>query len=227
MNKRDKCIIDDIQKFRVLSRDQIIELYFSNLSNPVSACNLVLKRLQDRNYIKACKDFRPYLYVPSESKMKANSQKVFHFLEIANTYIEMKKYDSNLSHVQVEPKYKKGMVEPDLFCIFQNTPFFVEIQLSIYNEKIMNEKIQRYEQFFHSNVWRDFTWQQKEKEVFPIIIIITNTHYDIESDLKILQYPSIEELMKQHSNKNKKDKPTKGLISKTKDKKDTIKIVVQ
>ncbi|PEK34093.1 replication-relaxation family protein [Bacillus pseudomycoides] len=227
MNKRDRCIINDIQKFRVLSRDQIIELYFSNLSNPVSTCNLVLKRLQDRNYIKACKEFRPYLYVPNESKMKSNSQKVFHFLKIADTYIEMKKYDSKLSNVQVEPKYKKGMVEPDLFCIFQNTPFFLEIQLSVYNEKVMNEKIQRYEQFFYSNVWKDFEWQQEGKEIFPIIIMITDTYYDIESDLKILQYPSIEALMKKHSNKNKKDKPTKGLTSKVKSEKETIRIVVK
>ncbi|MEM5663046.1 hypothetical protein AAHB94_00805 [Bacillus toyonensis] len=127
MNKRDKLIVEDINKFRVLSRDQIIDLYFSHLKNPISTCNLVLKRLQDRGYIKACKDFRPYLYVSADSKIKENSQKAFHFLKIVDVYIQLKKYDRKVSHVLIEPKIgTKGTVEPDLFCVFRNTPFLLK-----------------------------------------------------------------------------------------------------
>lgn len=199
MNKRDKLIIDDINKFRLLSRDQVIDLYFSHLKNPISTCNLVLKRLQDRGYIKACKDFRPYIYTSVDNKIKENSQKVFHFLKIVDTYIQLKKYDHKISHVLVEPKIgTKGTVEPDLFCIFRNTPFFIEVQRSLYSEKVMKEKIDRYESLYDSREWKKFEWQQEGKEVFPIIILITDTHYSINSGLKVLQFPDIHALMKRY-----------------------------
>ncbi|MGR5899532.1 hypothetical protein ACT7C8_18005 [Bacillus cereus] len=35
----------------------------------------------------------------------------------------------------IEPKIgTKGTVEPDLFCIFRNTPFFIEVQRSVYRK---------------------------------------------------------------------------------------------
>ncbi|MFJ8119884.1 MULTISPECIES: replication-relaxation family protein [Bacillus cereus group] len=217
MNKRDKLIVEDINKFRVLSRDQIIDLYFSHLKNPISTCNLVLKRLQDRGYIKACKDFRPYLYVSADSKIKENSQKAFHFLKIVDVYIQLKKYDRKVSHVLIEPKIgTKGTVEPDLFCIFRNTPFFIEVQRSVYSEKVMGEKIDRYEQLYDSREWKRFEWQQEGKEVFPIIILITDTHYRIESELKVLQFPDIHAFMKKHGKQeNRKSLETnKNAVSK-------------
>lgn len=208
MNKRDKLIVDDINKFRVLSRDQIIDLYFSHLKNPISTCNLVLKRLQDRGYIKACKDFRPYLYVSADHKIKENSQKVFHFLKIVDVYIQLKKYDRKVSHVLIEPKIgTKGTVEPDLFCIFRNTPFFIEVQRSVYSEKVMNEKIDRYESLYDSREWKKFEWQQEGKEIFPIIILITDTHYSINSELRVLQFPDIHGFMKRHG-KQENRKPS-------------------
>ncbi|MCC2441843.1 replication-relaxation family protein [Bacillus paranthracis] len=231
MNKRDKLIVDDINKFRVLSRDQIIDLYFSHLKNPISTCNLVLKRLQDRGYIKACKDFRPYLYVSADSKIKENSQKSLHFLKIVDVYIQLKKYDRKVSHVLIEPKIgTKGTVEPDLFCIFRNTPFFIEVQRSVYSEKVMNEKIDRYESLYDSREWKKFEWQQEGKEIFPIIILITDTHYLINSELRVLQFPDIHAFMKRHGKQeNKKPSETnKNAVSKQMTSQNgSIKIVVK
>ncbi|PDY14143.1 hypothetical protein COO16_04045 [Bacillus pseudomycoides] len=196
MNKRDKCIIDNLYRFRVLTRDQIISLHFSDLKKPISNCNLVLKRLQDRKYIKALRNFKPYVYIPSDSKIKENSQKILHFLAIADTFIEMKQYDTPTNLI-VEPKFtKKGAIEPDLFCLWKKSAFFVEVQRTVYSEKVMNEKISRYEEFYYSEVWKDFEWQKSDKKVFPIIIFITNTRYNIKTDvLKIVQVPNIQNLI--------------------------------
>ncbi|WP_028401057.1 replication-relaxation family protein [Ectobacillus panaciterrae] len=197
MNKRDKQIIDDITRFRALSRDQIIALHFSKLKKPTSNCNLVLKRLQDRQYIKACKDFTPYVYIPYESRMKENSQKIWHFLKIADTFIELKKYDAELSYTLIEPKMgEKGVIEPDLFVIFKKTPMFFEIQRTIYSEKIMQEKIMRYEQYYLSNDWQNLEWQRQDKKFFPAIILLTDTRYNIETvNLKVIQVPSVKALV--------------------------------
>lgn len=196
MNKRDKAIIQDLYRFRVLSRDQIISLHFASLKKPVSTCNLVLKRLQDRSYIKAYKRFQPFVYAPIDSKIKESSQKILHFLSIADVLIEMKEYDEP-GHVLVEPKFsEKGAIEPDLFCVFKRTPFFIEVQRNIYSDKVMKEKIGRYEAFYHSEVWKEFEWQKANKKVFPIILFITDTRYSIESDiLRIIQVPNIKDLI--------------------------------
>ncbi|EJR49915.1 hypothetical protein IIO_06511 [Bacillus cereus VD115] len=223
MNKRDKAIVNDLYRFRVLSRDQIIRLHFSDLKKPVSTCNLVLKRLQDRRYIKAFKGFQPFVYAPVDSKIKESSQKILHFLAITNTFIEMKKYDEP-SHVLIEPKFaEKGAIEPDLFCIFKRTPFFIEIQRNVYSEKVMQEKIGRYESFYNSEVWKEFEWQRKDKKVFPIILFITDTRYNIKTSvLRIVQAPNITDLI--HLFESKSTPHIKNPHAISKDQKPTIRI---
>lgn len=223
MNKRDKAIVNDLYRFRMLSRDQIIGLHFSQLKKPVSTCNLVLKRLQDRGYIKAFKSFQPFVYAPVDSKIKESSQKILHFLAIADTFIEMKKYDEP-AHVLVEPKFgEKGTIEPDLFCIFKRTPFFIEIQRNIYSEKVMKEKIGRYETFYYSEAWKEFEWQRKDKKIFPIILFITNTRYNIETNvLSIVQSPNITDLVHLFETKSPPKKKIPHAVSK--EQKPTIRI---
>ncbi|MBG9863521.1 MULTISPECIES: replication-relaxation family protein [Bacillus cereus group] len=200
MNKRDKAILNDLIRFRVMSRDQIITLHFSHLKNPVSNCNLVLKRLQDRNYIRPYKSFQPYVYAPYDSKIKDNSQKIFHFLSIVDTYIELTKYDTP-SNVLIEPKFgQKGTIECDMFCLFRNTPFMIEIQRNQYSDKVMHSKIERYEQFYLSDIWQQFHWQRPNKKIFPIVLMITDTHYQITSEyIKVVQVPNIHSLINMFS----------------------------
>ncbi|EOO22717.1 replication-relaxation family protein [Bacillus cereus] len=223
MNKRDKAIVNDLYRFRMLSRDQIIGLHFSHLKKPVNTCNLVLKRLQDRRYIKAFKNFQPFVYGPVDSKIKESSQKILHFLAIADTFIEMKKYDEP-THVLVEPKFgEKGTIEPDLFCIFKRTPFFIEIQRNVYSEKVMKEKIGRYETLYFSESWKEFEWQKKDKKVFPIILFITDTRYNIETNvLRIVQSPNVTDLVHLFEAKSSPNKKIPHTVSK--EQKPTIRI---
>lgn len=208
MKSRDLQIVKDLERFRVMSRDDITDLYFSHLKNPITNANTALKRLVRDKQIDVSTSYRPYVYFPAGSTMKRNSTKIPHFLEIVDVYKQIKSYD-NPKIFTVEPKYKKGLAEPDVFAIFKGSPFFIEIQRNVYSQEVMNKKIQRYEALFHSGELLSEPWQKEEK-VFPFIIMITDTRYEIESDvLKVFQVPSINHFMQNALNQPKRKREVK------------------
>lgn len=182
MNQRDKNIVSDIERFRVLSRDLITELHFSSLKNPVTAANYVLKRLRRDGYITCSQETRQYLYFPAEGHIKKGGAKVNHFLEIGKFYSELCKVEKPRTFI-VEPKYGASMMEPDAFMIFRNAPVFVEIQRTKYSDKQMKEKLARYEHYYLAGKWREEPWQPALKKVLPFIWILDlNGHkYNIPS----------------------------------------------
>ncbi|MCQ6281051.1 hypothetical protein JN080_17720 [Bacillus sp. EB600] len=174
LTSRDKAIIKDLNRFRVMDRDSIAEIHFSNVKNPKDSTNHVLLRLLRDGHIQRSKSFVPYVYFGTDVNMKRNSAKVGHFLAILNTYKEMRRL-GKLTTFLVEPKYgSKGTVEPDIFCIFRDTPFFIEVQRTLYSEKQMNEKINRYVELYHSNVM---------SKPFPHVLILSEQRYAIDMDL--------------------------------------------
>lgn len=195
MKKRDLAIIDDLNRFRCMTRDDIIELHFKGLKQPVTCCNAVLKRLRRDGHIEVSKERHPYIYFPSPAGIKKDSTKIPHFLKIVEFYRQTNMYHSPRTFI-VEPKYGKGYMEPDAFMIWKGSPFFLEIQRSVYSEKVMNEKVQRYESYFISNEWEQEPWQPNNKKVFPAVIMITDTRYKLESQyIKFYQVPNISQLM--------------------------------
>ncbi len=61
----------------------------------------------------------------------------------------------------------------------------------------MQDKINRYELYFHSQEWHNESWQPKGSKFFPSILIITGKHYDVQfPHLRIFQANSIESFMK-------------------------------
>jgi hypothetical protein len=183
LTSRDKAIIKDLNRFRVMDRDSIAELHFSTVKQPERAANNVLLRLLRDGEIQRSKSFVPYVYFSPESKIKKDSAKIGHFLAILNTYKEMLQL-GKLTTFLVEPKYgSKGIVEPDIFCDFRDTHFFIEVQRTLYSEKQMNEKINRYVQFFHSGIMA---------KPFPHVLILSEQRYAIDMDLpfKVFQAQS-------------------------------------
>lgn len=178
MIQRDKDIIKDLERFRVLDRDLIASLHFSHTKNPITHTNSVMKRLRRDKYVTASTERRKYLYFPADKHIKKDSQKINHFLEIANFYKEIRKIDEPKSFI-VEPKYGKGMMEPDIFCIWCGNPFFVEIQRTVYTDKQMKEKLNRYENYFLSGAWERESWQPEHKKFKPIVWIIGVGRYNI------------------------------------------------
>ncbi|WP_010094449.1 replication-relaxation family protein [Ornithinibacillus scapharcae] len=195
MMKRDLAIIKDLERFRVMSRNDIADIHFGHLKNPITNANIVLKRLARDGQIEVGTDFRPYVYFPHGSKMKRNSTKIPHYLELVNVYKQLKKY-AEPKVFTVEVRYEKGLCEPDIFTIFKGTPFYIELQRNTYSQAVMDKKIKRYESLYYSGTIEKEPWQ-KARKVFPYIIMISDTRYEIKSDvLRVFQVPSIHDFMR-------------------------------
>jgi hypothetical protein len=199
LSKRDKVIINDLNKFRVMDRDSIAQLYFNNLKNPKDAANSVLLRLLREGHIKRSTSFVPYVYFGPDVEMKKNSTKINHFLAIVNVYKELKKL-GNVNTFLVEPKYgKKGeCAEPDIYCVYRNTPFYVEVQRTLYSEKLMNEKLDRYVDLFNSRLVNPF----------PHVLILSDQRYAIDNQypFKVFQAESFTKFV-ENLRPSAKDKP--------------------
>lgn len=183
LTNRDKAIIKDLNKFRVMDRDSIAELHFSNLKKPQQAANNVLLRLMRDGQIQRSISFVPYVYFSAESLIKKNSQKINHFLAILQTYKEIRKHGA-IETFLVEPKYgKKGVAEPDAYLKFRSTGFFIEVQKSIYSEKQMLEKMDRYVDLYESEIMG---------KPFPHVLILSEQRYPIDGEypFKIFQAES-------------------------------------
>ncbi|WP_251034267.1 hypothetical protein [Priestia megaterium] len=117
-------------------------------------------------------------------------------------------------HVIVEdkPTGRKGGIEPDLFCIFKGSPFWIEIQRNQYSEQKMQAKINLYEEFFLSDEWRALYRQPEDRSaIFPSIILITPVRYAVHSDhIRIIQVASIHELMEKYKSPVKSQKEAKS-----------------
>ncbi|MDA1567928.1 replication-relaxation family protein [Bacillus cereus] len=195
MMSRDKIILNDLKRFRCMSRDDIIDLHFQGLKNAVTCCNTVMKRLRRDGHVDANISQQPYIYFPQPSTLRKTSQKIHHFLGIVDVYKQLIHYEKP-KLFKVEPKYGKDYMEPDAFTIWRRSPFFIEVQKSVYSKKVMQDKINRYELYFHSQEWHNELWQPKGSKFFPSILIITDKHYDINSsNLRIFQASSISNFM--------------------------------
>ena len=195
MKNRDKAILSNLKRFRCMSRDDIIDLHFQGLKNAVTCCNTVMKRLRRDGHVDANITQQPFIYFPQPCALRKTSQKIPHFLGIVEVYKQLIQYEKP-KLFRVEPKYGKDYMEPDAFTIWRRSPFFIEVQKSVYSKKIMQDKINRYELYFHSQEWHNESWQPKDSKFFPSILIITDKKYDVtSSNLRIFQATSIHDFM--------------------------------
>ncbi|PGX39107.1 hypothetical protein COE67_17985 [Priestia megaterium] len=209
LSQRDKDIIAFINQFRAVDRDSLVDLFFKQLKSPVNACNSVMVRLYRLGLIERTQQYSPTVYLPVDAKIKKNSQKILHFLSILDVYKQMCTY-STPKQVIVEdkPTGRKGGIEPDLFCIFKGSPFWIEIQRNQYSEQKMQDKINLYEEFFFSDEWKTLQWQPEDRvAIFPSVILITHIRYAATSDhIRIIQVASIYELMEKYKGSSKQTK---------------------
>lgn len=208
LSKRDKAIINDLNRFRVMSLTDIADIHFKGLKRPSNSANNVLNRLYRDGKIKRSTSFQPYVYYGPDTNLKENSAKIGHYLAIVETYKDITNL-GEITQFNVEPKYgAKGTVEPDIFCIALKTPFFIEVQRILYSEKVMKEKLQRYENLFSSGIIQNEPWQPKDREpVFPYVLILSQHRYAIDSDypFRVFQAESFEQFL---SSIRQKQQPT-------------------
>ncbi|WP_232230213.1 hypothetical protein [Bacillus sp. J37] len=180
LSKRDKAICSDLNRFRCMSLDDIADIHFKGLKKPKNSANNVLKRLYRDGHIKRSTAFQPYVYFGSEVNIKSDSAKIGHFLAIVQVYREMSLF-GKFDVFQVEPKYgSKGEVEPDIFCIYNKSPFFIEVQKTIYGQKTMDEKLKRYEKLYDSKIIEKEPWQPKNNKQFPIVLILSEQRFALD-----------------------------------------------
>ncbi|MGO4374740.1 replication-relaxation family protein, partial [Paenibacillus sp. MCAF20] len=178
MIERDKAIIADLERFRCLTRDDVAELHFSGLKNPIKETNLALLRLRKDGRIGVSKERRMYVYFPVPG-IKKDSSKLGHFLTIAGFYREIRRIEAPRVF-EVEPKLGgKGLPEPDAFVIWRGAPWYVEIQRSVYSEKQWTEKMNRYEKYYLGGEWERAEWQPVNKKIFPYVWIVGSCRYKI------------------------------------------------
>jgi hypothetical protein len=117
--------------------------------------------------------------------------------------------------VEDKPTGRKGGIEPDLFCIFKGSPFWVEIQRNQYSEQKMQAKINLYEEFFFSDEWKALQWQPEDRvAIFPSVMLITPVRYAVSSDhIRIIQVASIHELMEKYKSSGKQTKEARSKTS--------------
>lgn len=188
LTNRDKAIIKDLNKFKVMDRDSIAELHFSNLKNPHYAANNVLLRLLREGEIQRTTSTVPYCYFGPDVKIKQNSAKLGHWLGILDVYKDMRSQGEVQSFL-VEPKYgAKGTVEVDAYAYVRKTAFFIEVQKTVYTEKQMEDKIERYIHLYNSG---------SIAHPFPHLLIISDQRYALDGDypFKIFQAESYKTFM--------------------------------
>ncbi|MGZ0880296.1 hypothetical protein ACWZQY_030625 [Priestia megaterium] len=213
LSQRDKDIIAFINQFRAVDRDSLVDLFFKQLKSSINACNSVMVRLYRLGLIERTQQYSPTVYLPVDAKIKKNSQKILHFLSILDVYKQMRTYDMPKNViVEDKPTGRKGGVEPDLFCIFKGSPFWVEIQRTQYSEQKIQAKINLYEEFFFSDEWKTLQWQSEDRSaIFPSVILITPIRYIVSSDhIRIIQVASIHELMEKYKGSSKQTKEVRS-----------------
>ncbi|SDO78496.1 replication-relaxation family protein [Halobacillus aidingensis] len=201
MNKRDKDILEALEKFRVLDRNHLISMFFKELTGTVNACNRVMKRLERDDKVKVHRSTRPYSYYPQKSNIRPNSTKVPHFLAIADFYVQLCKY-ATPSKFEVEWKTgSKGSIEPDIFMIWNGAPFFVEIQRNHYTKKVMDAKKEKYTSYFYSQAWKEHS------DYFPFLWIVSETKYKgLEWDpLRVYQSDTVSTFISKYMKKDKRN----------------------
>lgn len=194
--KRDKDILEAVDRFRCLSRDQIAQLYFGHCKKPTTNANMTLKRLRDRGHLSVTPDRQPYIYMPKPSRIKRDSNKIDHFLAITNVYIELMKR-GKVKIFEVEPRYAEADVRPDIFTIFKGAPLYIEVQNSVYSSRVMQKKIDLYREYYNSGEYKSLSWQPKSKEaIFPYILLISQTKYNVKANgIDVHQFRDIQEFI--------------------------------
>ncbi|MGF9946105.1 replication-relaxation family protein [Priestia megaterium] len=196
LKSRDKKILEALELFRCMKRDQIKELFFKNLKNPITATNIVLKRLRRDGYIEAKTSVQPYIYFLNPSTVKKESQKLNHYLSIVDFYIQLCEFQVP-TEFQVEKRYGNSFMQPDIFMEWNKKLFFVEIQRSRYTTEIMDEKIQRYIDYFNYKGWNLYSSNKLDSDS-PFIWIVSKSPYQLRTK-NIIQTTNVQEFLKHYN----------------------------
>lgn len=146
MTDRDKMILAMLNRFRVLSRDQIGSLICPEVARPHVTVNRIVKRLQRDGWILQVprpKD-QQYLYMPNPARINMQSSKIPHFLALVDLYIMLKQPEV----FEVEPPVSESY-RPDAYTRIRDTPIVIEYQRSLVSTKKIQKKVDEFAESFY------------------------------------------------------------------------------
>jgi hypothetical protein len=188
MKSRDLEIINSLELYKCLTRDQIAALHFSTKARPHINANQVLRRLRDRGYILANTDksFQQYTYFNNPSPIKMDSQKIDHHLLINQTVIDMLKH-APIQEFKLETKLDDTDLIPDIQVKgWLNNNWFIECENTLHGTKQLYSKINKYKEYYENGYWNN-----------ERVLIIGKINMKLETDdysFKIMQIKCIDDL---------------------------------
>lgn len=174
MKKRDEAIIQDMYRFRAMTRDDIIALHFSNVKRGVNNCNTVMKRLRDNGEVDVIKSVKPFIYVIPHKENGYEPQQTKRYLELVSIYREMRQR-GEVSIWETEPQLPGLQHTPDAIAVWNGRPYFVETSYSASTVEKATAKIKSYQQYWKQRkLWREEGWHKPNQKSFPHVILITS-----------------------------------------------------
>lgn len=195
MRERDRKLLEYLEKFRCLTSSQIASLLFTTNARPKLSANRTLLRLKNKGYVLCNSDrsFQDYIYFINPSPIKTTSQKIDHYLSIADGYLKLNEYSPVLRY-DVEEKIPNTKFRSDAYCNWLDRYWFMEFQNSLYSASEMHQKIKRYYDYFQSEQWKEDLGLSK----FPNILIIGKLNLKFDptefQGMKIQQVKTIDDL---------------------------------
>lgn len=175
---RDKAILEQIEKFKVLNTDQIKQLCLPDIKSGDRTANRILQRLREKQ--KAIYSHRSYLnetaYHFIDKKYK-NHPQIEHilltnwiYIWFKNTYLTKSEIPFHFQHEYVYPTLRAdGFLGIDNLARKTKIFYFIESDLS-HNTF---DKITKYNTLFENvDEWKD-SWWTRYADGFPAIFIAT------------------------------------------------------
>jgi hypothetical protein len=90
-------------------------------------------------------------------------------------------------------------MQPDIFMIWNNIPFFVEIQNSRYTTNVMEEKLERYVKYFKFKGWYPQSFKHTDGNS-PFVWIVSKSPYRINIDgIHVIQTSNVKSFLQKYT----------------------------
>lgn len=172
---RDKLIEEAVEKFNILTSEQIQLMFFNNLKDTSAKrqCQHRLKLMSDRDILKRKQLLRdePYYYYIGDKKER---KQIEHLILINWLFLwwKYKNPDYKIYYMEYEKDYK--IIRPDLFVVYYDIwnkcydSVFFEMDKTISN---LFDKVEKYNELY--NLQYHDQWTELVKGQFPKVVIAT------------------------------------------------------
>lgn len=201
--ERQEMIVKYIEKFKVMTRDQIITLFFSEVAAKVKNCNETMLKLVNRGFLKRIDAYQQYHYtLEGELEVEPRSPKYNHHIDVAELFCSIYKTpDIKVIRFDVDAFMNTvtGIPSPDLIVQirlpnYKKCTFFFEVQRTSMGDAYYSSKMWKYGQLVNNPVLADYGYDDISKiNVFYISDKIDQ--YNCPDKVSVVAFESISEFI--------------------------------